>query len=403
MIEVRRRYRYVVQDRDRHGNVRTYLRMPGQPKVRLLEEPGTPEFDAEYRRAMEAKPIAKDRRTVAPVVPGSLRATCIAYFASAEFKRMAPRSQHVRRLILDHLFDEHGDKPVARMEARHVRRLRDERAEKPEAANSVVKALRAVFRHAVAMDRMESNPAEAVPYISSGSEGFHTWTIEEVRQFEARWPVGTKPRLALALMLYTGVRRSDAVQLGRQHVRDGHLHFLVAKNRTRKPVRLVLPIVPELRRILDTTPTEPGSLAFLTSSHGTPYLPDSFGNRFRAWAKAAGLPHCTPHGLRKAAAVRLAEEGCSAHEIMAVLGHATLKEAARYTAKAEQQRLASSALRRFSERPPHKEKSHSSVAPPKWDKTDVQDTENNGENKWMVPRGGIEPPTLRFSVACSTN
>lgn len=403
MIYVRRRYRYVVQDQDRHGKVRTYLRVPGRPKVRLHEEPGTPEFDAEYRRALEAKPKAKEVRKVGQVVPGSLRAACIAYFGSAEFKRMAPRSQHVRRLILDHLYDEHGDKPAKLMEARHVRRLRDERAEKPEAANSLLKALRAVFRHAVAMETMPANPAEAVPYLRSGSEGFHTWTIEEVRQFEEHWPIGSKPRLALALMLYTGVRRSDAVKLGRQHIRDGHLHFLVTKNSTRKPVRLVLPIVPELQHILDATPTELGSLAFLTSSYGRPYLPDSFGNRFRAWARAAGLPHCTPHGLRKAAAVRLAEIGCSAHEIMAVLGHATLKEAARYTAKAEQRRLASSALSRFSGCTTDTEKSHSSGATPKWDETDVQNTENNGEIKWKVPRGGIEPPTLRFSVACSTN
>ncbi len=401
MIYVRRRYRHVVQDRDRHGNVRTYLRLPGRPKVRLHHEPGTPEFDAEYRAALEARPKTPEKRAVGQVVPGSLHAACIAYYGSAEFKRMAPRSQQVRRLILDHLQEAHGTKPVNRLEPHHVRKLRDDKAETPEAANSILKALRAVFRHAVATKLMPSNPAEAVPYIQTGSEGFHTWTIEEVCQFEERWPVGSKPRLALALLLYTGVRRSDAVQLGQQHIRDGHLHFLVQKNRTRKPVRLVLPIVPELARIIAATPT--GELSFLTSEWKRPYTVDSFGNRFRGWARAAGLPHCTPHGLRKAAAVRLAELGCSAHEIMAVLGHATLKEAARYTAKAEQRRLAASAFARMSGSMLDKEKSHPGAATPEWDENAQQVPENNGAKKWMVPRGGIEPPTLRFSVACSTN
>lgn len=400
MIVVRRRYRYVVQDRDRHGNLRTYLRMPGKAKLRLHETPGTPEFDAEYRRALEAKPETQ-KRGPGQVVPDSLRAACIAYRSSAEFKRMAPRSQHVRWLILDHLFDQHGDKPAKLMEPRHVRRLRDEKAEKPEAANALVKSLRAVFRHAVATGEMATNPAEAVPYIQSGSEGFHTWTIEEVRRFEARWPVGTTPRLALALMLYTGVRRSDAVKLGRQHVRDGHLHFLVTKGARKKPMRLVLPILPELAEVIAVTPGT--DLTFLRNGFGRPFTPEGFTNVFRKWVREAGIPHCTPHGLRKAAAVRLAEMGCTAHEIMAVLGHTTLKEAARYTAKAERQRLASSALSRLSGLSLDAKVSHPSAPTPKWDENATQHDENKGEITWKMPRGGIEPPTLRFSVACSTN
>ncbi|MEI9901164.1 MAG: hypothetical protein WDN31_14625 [Hyphomicrobium sp.] len=57
------------------------------------------------------------------------------------------------------------------------------------------------------------------------SKGHHTWTSEELEQFEARHPIGTKARLAFGLLIYTGVRRSDVVRLGRQHVRDGWLKF----------------------------------------------------------------------------------------------------------------------------------------------------------------------------------
>lgn len=167
MIEVRRRYRFVVQDRDRHGNVRVYLRLPGKPKVRLHEEPGTPEFDAEYRRATagEIKPkITGPARK--PIAPGSLRALCVAYYGSAESKRLEPRSRHVRRLILDRLCEQHGEKPAALMEPRHVRTMRDAKAGTPEAANSIVKALRAVFRHAVLAGLVVRNPAREIEYLA---------------------------------------------------------------------------------------------------------------------------------------------------------------------------------------------------------------------------------------------
>jgi integrase len=105
-------------------------------------------------------------------------------------------------------------------------------------------------------------------------------------------------------------------RVGKQHLRDGVLIFTQAKNAKRKPVRLEIPVVPELARIIEATPSS--ALTFLTSERGSAYTVDSFGNRFRAWCRAADLPQCSPHGLRKAAAGRLAELGASAHEIMAV-------------------------------------------------------------------------------------
>src|SRR5947208_3107519 len=59
------------------------------------------------------------------------------------------------------------------------------------------------------------NPARDVPYLRTGSTGYHTWTLEEVQQFEERHPIGTKARLALALLLLSGQRRSDVIRFGR--------------------------------------------------------------------------------------------------------------------------------------------------------------------------------------------
>lgn len=97
---------------------------------------------------------------------------------------------------------------------RHIRRLRDDRADRPEAANSLVKYLRRVFAVAVSNDLMDRNSACEVAYLQSGSIGFHSWAIEEVMQFEERHPMGSKARLAMVLLLYTWQRRSDVVEMG---------------------------------------------------------------------------------------------------------------------------------------------------------------------------------------------
>jgi integrase len=136
------------------------------------------------------------------------------------------------------------------MEARNVRMLRDEKAETPEAANQLVKMLRQVFAYAVVADLAKGNPAKEVPYLKSGKEGFHTWTIDEVCRFEERHPIGTKARLALALMLYTGQRRSDIIQFGRQHVKNGWLKITQQKNRNRAPITVEIPVLPVNRHAI---------------------------------------------------------------------------------------------------------------------------------------------------------
>jgi integrase len=166
----------------------------------------------------------------------------------------------------------------------------------------------------------------------------HSWTEAEIEQFESVHAVGTRARLAFALLLYTGQRRADVVRMGRQHIRNDMLHVKQEKT----GVRLEIPIVPELQEILDATPSD--NLTFLTLTTGKPFSAEVFSNWFRTVCDAAGLQHCSAHGLRKAAARRLAESGCSVHEIAAITGHASLREVARYTAAADQRRLATAAM-----------------------------------------------------------
>lgn len=339
---------YVVADTDRHGNVRLYFRRKGQPKVRLPSPAGSVAFHAAYTSALAGhQPPAKVKRE--PVPAASIQGLCNAYYKSAAFTKMDARSQRVRRSILDRFCKNRNDGARLHrdLKAGHIVRLRDELAATPEAANSLVKALRAVFAFAIEYELAEVNPARDVKYLASNNpDGIHSWTIEEIQQFEAKHPIGTKARLALALALYTGQRRSDLVLLGRQHVRGGAIILTQQKNRNKAPVRLEIPIVPELRTIIDASPC--GDLTFLVTEYNRPFTANGFGNRFHKWCAEAGLPHCSAHGLRKATAARLAELGCSELEIMAITGHRTSKEVTRYTRAASQKLRAVSATNALS-------------------------------------------------------
>ncbi len=351
MITTLKRYRYVVRDVDRHGRVRHYFRRKGQKKVCLRSPLGTPQFEAEYQAALEASEAGNFDQAQPNAPAGrTYRWLCHRYFQSADYKQLDSSTQRTRRLILQHTWDEPvspgsgiliGDCPLDRLSAKIVRVLRDRKVDVPNAANSRVKILRRVFKWATENELMGSNPARDVPYLRVRTGGYHTLTEVEIQQFEHRWPIGTKERLAFALLRYLGVRRSDVVRLGKQHVKNGWLVFTTKKGGT----PLELPIPPELQRILDASPT--GDLTFLMTEFGKPLTAAGFGGWFRERCDAARLPHCSAHGLRKAAATSLAEAGASAHQLMAWFGWRSLKEAERYTRAANQKKLAASVVPLF--------------------------------------------------------
>lgn len=395
----------ITEDTDRHGNVRLYVRMPGRVKVRLRAAPGSPEFMTEYKAAVagQAAPVGPvTYQQLTKIAPGTIRWLVQRYYDCAEFKQLNARTRHVRQLILRRVCEADGDKPYALLEPKHIRSRRDKKTDTPEAANSMIKALRQVFAFAMANDLVKSNPALAVPFLKKKGDGHHSWTDGEVAKFEARHPIGTPARLALALLLLTAQRRSDIVLFGPGHVQDGWLIFTQVKNAERKPISLHIPIKPELQAVIDATPT--GAKTFLVNTYGKPFTANGFGNWFRERCDEAGLPQCSSHGLRKAAASRLAESGATDREIMAITGHTTSKEVTRYTKAANQKLLAEAAFGRVAPG------GHDVIIVPpvlsgaKGGTPSVSNPLKTSQKKGgMVPRAGIEPATLRFSVACSTN
>ncbi len=347
------KFRYITKDRDRHGNVRFYFRRPGKPKVRLPGLPGSEEFLAAYKAALGEHDPSKAK------AEKSFEWLCDRYYKSTYFQSLEDYTQRRKRAVLDEICNlagatgrRLGSAPFASLKRVHVRKLRDMKADLPEAANFRLKQISALYAWAIKNDLATVNPAEKLEKLGGGSDGFYTWTEQDVETFEAFWPMGTRARLAMSIMLYLGVRRSDAVLIGKKHEsRDGlSVAFSQFKGRKKGAKVLTLPILPPLRAILDAS--ELGRETWLETNFGKSYRVAGFGNAFRGWCTEAGLPQCTPHGLRKIGAVRAAEAGASEHELMAMFGWDDANMARIYTRKAAQKRLAASGAAKLRIVPP---------------------------------------------------
>jgi len=320
---------------DRHGRPRFYFRRAGFKKIPLPGLPWSPAFMEAYETALAGQPLQIGS---ARTKPGTVRALAVSYFNSPDFRSLRPSSQAIYHGIIDRFCIQYGDHRVANLKREHVVKLMAARAEKPVAANNLRKVLRATMKHAVEIGLRADDPTRDVKPIRVQSDGFHSWSDDEIAQFEARHPVGSRARLAFALLLYTGQRRSDVVRMGRQHIRDGFLQVRQLKT----GVELSIPVHSDLQAIIAESAA--GQMTFLVTEFGKPFTAVYFGQWFRGQCDVADLRHCSAHGLRKAAARRLAEAGCTAHEIAAITGHTSLKEVERYTKAANQRKLATSAM-----------------------------------------------------------
>ncbi|MEI9992756.1 MAG: tyrosine-type recombinase/integrase [Rhizomicrobium sp.] len=310
---------------DRHGKRRYYFRRPGFARVPLPGQPYSPEFMAAHADAMGGKtPIGEVGST--RTIPGTMNALIVAYFNSPAFCSLSASTRTTYRGILETFRNEHGDKRVSMLQGDHIARMMGAKAATPAAANNLLRMLRLIMRFAVLHGWRRDDPTSGTKALKMRAGGFYTWSEDDIAKFEGTHAIGTRARLALGLLLYTAQRRSDVILLGRQHVRNE-----VVTIRQQKTGAVVeIPVLPELRRILDASPNN--HLTFLVTAAGKPFSAAGFGNWFRSMCDAAALPkQCAAHGLRKAASRRLAEAGCTAHQIMAITGHKTLREVTRYT------------------------------------------------------------------------
>ena len=327
--------KYVQAFIDRNGKPRFYFRRPGFKSVPLPGLPWSPQFMEVYESALSGQPL---QIGASKTKPGTVSAAIVGYYYDQSFLALAPSTQRPLRGILERFRAEHGDKRIALLQRQHIIALL--RSKKRFAARHWLMAIRALMKYAVEIGLREDNPAAGVKLPNLKTDGYHSWTEAEIAQFQAYHGLGTRARLALTLLLYTGQRRGDVIRMGRQHIRDGIMHVRQQKT----GIELAIPIHGTLASTIAEAPAD--HLTFLTTRNGKPFSPAGFGNYFRDCCNEAGLSHCSAHGLRKATARRLAEAGCTMHEIAAITGHASLSEVQRYTKAADQKRLALSAMQK---------------------------------------------------------
>ena len=336
------RLKYVHEFADRHGKVRRYVRLPGGKRLPLRGRPGSAEFMAVYQAAIDGLAVPKKEK---PAIgawrtgAGSVDAAIVGFYGHESYLSLAPASRSTRRQSLEVFRREHGTKPIAALQRQHIAKLLAER--KPAGARNLLNALKALMRFAVLTGLIEHDPAISLkaPKVKTAvAGGIHSWNEDEIADYRSTHPIGTTARLALELALNTACRRSDLIEIGPQHIRDGIFSY----NQHKTLAAVAMPVHPDLLEVLAATPKT--NMRFLMASTGRPFTPNTFGNKFREWCRDAGLPQCSVHGLRKAQARRLAEAGCSAHQIASVTGHKTLSEVQRYADAANRGHMAKAAM-----------------------------------------------------------
>jgi site-specific recombinase XerD len=333
------RMSYVKAYTDRHGKRRHYYRRPGYPRVALPGEPGSKAFAEAYEAAAEQRPsrIGEDR-----IVHGTFAWLIVEYYDSAAYGALKDITKRTYRNVLERFRAAFASTPVKDFTPAKLDELLEAT---PRNQQTVRKVLRLILKLAVRRDVIKVSPMVGLRLPRKAQKGFRPWTDADIATYEEHWPTGSRERLALALLLYTVQRRADVVVMGRQHVKPGKIRVVQSKTGT----PLWIPIHPELQAELDLMPK--GQMTFLQTQYGKPFTPAGFGNWFRETAREAGLPDgCTSHGLRKAGSRRLAEAGCTPHQLMAITGHKNLSEVTLYTDSANQELLADEAMAKTEKR-----------------------------------------------------
>lgn len=342
---------------DSRGELRAQFRRPGYPMhgCNLPLPIWSDAFMEVYQKAVSGKP---ERMEIgkAKTVPGTFSDLIARYYQTPDYLNLAKITQQTYRNDMERFRKDHGDKRVATLTVDHVEGLLARKAATPAAANRLRKTLKMLMGFAVKKRFRSDNPVSGVRKLKDRSTGFRTWTEEEIAQFYATHAKGTRSRLAMDLLLHTGQRRSDVVRMGWQHVRGGFLTIRQSKTGT----EVMIPVKGRFGEVLASLKRE--NLTFLMTAQGKPFTEAGFTNWFRECVKEAELPSgLSPHGLRKAACVRLADAGRSAVEIMSISGHRNLAEVQTYVEAANRKRLATAAVDSIAHLIPEDEKGTKAV------------------------------------------
>jgi len=314
--------------RDRHGKMRFYYRPTG---MALPGKPGSPEFMAAYHAACgNTEPVLtviKKTPRLRTDAMGSIDWLVEKYFASDLWKQLSLDTQKGRRRMLERFRADHGDKPLDSLQAIHIKALMDQVAGGPHPKRNWLKHLSGMFLFAEEDMIRVDNPCRGFKRPTPPkTDGFHSWTDDEIAQYRWFWRYGTVQRLVMELAVETSARRGDVTRLGPVQMANGRFEFQHHKN----GVDVSFPVSTELQAAIDAMP-KTNHATFLHTKAGNPRSAKALGNDFREWCDKAALPkHCSIHGLRKGCLRILAEAGCNILELQSRSGHLTLSELQKY-------------------------------------------------------------------------
>lgn len=334
------RLKHVDRFADRHGRVRYYFRRAKGKRFVLAGKAGSEEFMLAYQAALggEEGPKAQQRRGAS----GTFDRLVQDYFASADYRSLRRQTQYEYRRIIERMMNEEkiGHRLIAQMTRQHIQQIVGRRESTPAAANDTLKKLRILLHFAIDNGWRKDDPTLRIKKFASGEH--HTWTDAEIHQYERRWAIGTRERTAFALLPFTGQRVSDVQAMSWQDIDGQAIHVVQGKT----GAKLWIPLHPRLSEVLAAWPRR--HVMMLVANGRKPSGRRGLSSFMAPKIGDAGLPdRCVTHGLRKAAARRLAEAGCSTREIAAITGHRTLAEIERYARAVEQKKLAASAMERL--------------------------------------------------------
>lgn len=343
------RYPNVTVNPDRHGKLRARYRKIGRKPIYMKHLPDQKGFIEEYEG------LKADSSKVEPrYVVGTVHDLCERYYRCADFRAKGnDNTRKTRRGILESFRAEFGDDRVSDFTFEHIEAILLTRSEKRRndkgrivggqvAASNLREELLRLFRYGKKLRLCSHNPVEDADKVGKQKlKGYYSWTEQDIATFKRKHPFGTKARLALEILLWTGQRRGDASKFGRKHIVRGKINYQASKNFA----DLWLPIAPDLKKAIDAMPVT-GTETFLVTDYGKSFSVAGFGNKMREWCNEAGLPQCTAHGLRKAIARRAAQAEATQQGIKAVGGWKHDSEVRTYTEAVEQERLADATMGR---------------------------------------------------------
>lgn len=347
----------------RHGKTRWRYRKSGKKDVMLPGEPGTPEFDEAYKRAIMGQPAAIVRHPNA-AHPKSLNAAYRLLKNTSEWKALDARSrtryqQTIERVLAIKLGSATlGDGPVEHLRRSDVKAILSKFADTPHMERIVLICLRKLIVVALDEEWIDTDPTYKLAR-NPQTDGHRAWPAEIMEKYEKCWKIGTRQRTAFALALWLGNRVSDVTRLKWSHLTTKHVmingevksiegfEFVQFKGRKRGRT-IFLPMTPMLAREL--APLSRDTETVLVSSKRKPYTDASLTNRMAQWTDKADIPPgYTMHGLRKALGVKLAEADASTRQLMEMLGHSNIAYAELYSREASQIRLAVQAMEKVTE------------------------------------------------------